>query len=44
MIGPVFGQDKSRLDTPCGIIQFINKKEINGESKEVGPKDVEKFL
>jgi hypothetical protein len=42
MIGPVFGQDKSRLNTPCGIIQFINKKEVNGE-KDIGPKDVERF-
>tara|TARA_B110000285_G_scaffold141684_2_gene158483 strand:+ start:1373 stop:1504 length:132 start_codon:yes stop_codon:yes gene_type:complete len=42
MIGPVFGLDKNRLEIPCGIIQFINKKEMNGE-KDIGPKDVERF-
>ena len=42
MIGPVFGQNKSRLDIPCAIIQLINKKEFNGE-KNICQHDIEKF-
>ena len=43
MIGPVFGQDKSK--GPCAIIQFINKVDAEGraDSVQIEEADVNKF-